>query len=222
MVGDCPSTPTGSEITIWDNCTKYTYLTADTDLFISSSSASDTAVTVSIIGLDDTYTEITRTVTVGGQSQVQISGQMFRIYEMSVNGSTAPVGDLYLAETDTLTDGVPDTSSKVKAKIRLDAFGNTHGATQMALYTVPAGKIAQPIRFAQTTGKGNDGLLTPKLRPLGGIFRTLSEFELYQQTNEFGIAGLIFPEKSDFEISTSTLNAGSKITASVDFLVKDN
>ncbi|WP_309498272.1 hypothetical protein, partial [Sulfurovum sp.] len=65
--------------TLWDQGGNYTRLTADTQLYISSSSASDTAVEVTILGVTDDFQRVVRTVTTNGQNQVPISGLLFAI-----------------------------------------------------------------------------------------------------------------------------------------------
>ena len=50
----------------------YTYLTAETNLYASSTSAADTVQTVTINGMDGNYNFKTATVTLTGQSQVLV------------------------------------------------------------------------------------------------------------------------------------------------------
>jgi len=105
---------------IWDQAGQFTYLTTKSDLFLSSSSGSDTQV-VQLIGLTENgsgdWIETTTTATLTGQTQVQITGDWIRVFQISNFDTTDFVGDIYLAETDTLTGGVPDTASKIKSKI---------------------------------------------------------------------------------------------------------
>lgn len=51
-----------------------------------------------------------------------------------------PVGDVYIAESDTLTGGVPDTNAKVHGYI--DFGADAAHQTEKAMYTVPAGHVA--------------------------------------------------------------------------------
>ena len=122
IVGVIPSLGELNTETVWDVGGTYDYLTTDTQLYISSSSASDTSVSVLVTGLDDTFTEITRTVTVGGQSQVALSGLMFRVHSAFVTGPASPGGDLYISESTTLSGGVPTTNAPIQAKIPLSGI----------------------------------------------------------------------------------------------------
>jgi hypothetical protein len=205
------------EETIWDNCCQYVYLTADTTLYASSSNASDTAVTLAITGLDDTYTPVTRTVTLNGQNQVALSGDMFRIFQVVVTGSVEPLGDVYIAEADTLTLGVPNTVSKIKSKILIG-----RNVTQNGFYTVPAGETAYLIRIVYIAAKGVDVSFAAKVKLLGGVFFTYSEFPLYQSVQESEISGVSFPGKTDLEIAGTASNAGSvaAVTATL-LLIED-
>lgn len=212
-----PNMDQDTEETIWDQGGIYTYLTADTQLFASSSSASDTSVDILVFGLDDTYTEISRTVTVTGQSQVALSGLMFRVHGAVVSGSTEPVGDIYIAETDTLTGGVPDTVSKIKAKI---TQGNN--ITQMALFTVPAGKTAYAVNVDYISGKGDAITYNALARPDGGVFISAGTFELYQTAKSFGLPGVFQTEKTDIEFRGTADNPDAVGTVFYDFVLIDN
>jgi hypothetical protein len=65
-----------------------------------------------------------------------LPGTWWRVFRAVNRGTTPLAGDVYVAESDSYTDGVPDTPAKWKAKI-------TQGFNQtlMALYTVPTDKM---------------------------------------------------------------------------------
>lgn len=208
-------TTTTDSWTLWDQGGSYTHLTADTTLYVSSTSASDTAVTIAVTGLDDTYTEVTRTATCNGQNQVALSGAMFRVYSVVVTGTTAPIGDLYIAETDTLTAGVPDTASKIKAKAPLTGIDTgtayaSYGSSHNCMYTVPAGK-----KFYGLTGIGNvsknfDVCLYPFIRPQGGVWISRQPIPLYQSVAEFPVLTRTpLPEKYDIEYRVVAGSSGA-------------
>lgn len=158
MVGKNSAVGTTATETVWDQGGNYTYLSADTTLYVSSTSASDTAVSIVVPGLDDTYTEVTRTATLNGQTQVALNGDLFRNKDLIVVSSTTPVGDIYLAESDTLTAGVPDTASKIKGKIPLSGIDigteyASDNSSHNGFVTVPAKKTLFGLRALITTGK---------------------------------------------------------------------
>ncbi len=115
---------------VWDVKAPYTYLTSATQLFLSSSSALDT-VQVRVKGLDENWYAKTETINLTGQSQVALPGTWMRINTMQNIGSSATAGDVYCAESDTLTGGIPDTTSKIKAKFHIASQ-----RTEMAVYAV--------------------------------------------------------------------------------------
>ena len=192
--------------TLWDGGGNYEYLSADTALFISSSSASDTAVNVTITGLDDTYTEIVRTVVVGGQTQVAITGDMFRVLVALVTGSVTPIGTLYVAEADTLTAGVPDTATKIKAIIPLGITADagtiyaSDNISHNSLFTVPANKTCLIHRIAGETGKDENAVMSGRVRFFGGPFLNRNELFVYQSRfDEVFVPPLVLPAKTDLE-----------------------
>lgn len=234
VVGKNPYVGATNTETIWDQGGNYTYLTADTQLYISSTSASDTSVLVIITGLDEDYVEVTRTVTTNGQNQVAISGLMLRVHAILIGGSTSPVGDLYLAETDSLTAGAPNTVSKIKGNVPLAR--DTSGAiidsgtdfasdnfSHLGIYTVPAGKTAYLIYGITQLGKNFDITIGGRVRSFGGVWFNRFPNELYQNTTaiEFRVP-LAVPEKTDLEWRVIAGSAGSSISFQVQFILVDN
>ena len=228
IVGANNNIGTANTETVWDVGGNYVYLTADTQLYISSSDALDVAVTVIVTGLDDTYTEVTRSVTVGGQSQVALSGLMFRVFNAVVISSTSPVGDLYVAETDTLTGGVPDVITKVKAKIALSGVDVGTGfasdnISHNGIYTVPAGKTFHGLEVRGFAGKNQDLTFSGRVRPFGGSWLNRSPSPLYQSVavQEFNNRLPIF-EKTDLEFRAIATNPATIFQFQFQFVLVDN
>lgn len=122
---------------VWDAGGLYPFLAAPATLYASSSSGSDT-FEYTVVGLDADWNEQTATVTLTGQSQVILAGTWIRVNRAYNSSGTAAVGDVYIAEESTggdLVGGVPQTATKIKAKI---GIGNEQ--TLMSIYSVPAGK----------------------------------------------------------------------------------
>ena len=227
IVGANPNIGDTNTETVWDVGGNYEYLTEDTQLYVSSSSASDTAVSVLITGLDDTYTEVVRTVAVNGQSQVMLSGLMFRVFNAVVIGPTSPVGDLYIAETDTLSLGVPVTTTKVKGKIPLSGIDAGTGfasdnISHNGLYTVPAGKTFHGLEVRGFAGKNQDLVFSGRVRQFGGVWLNRSPSPLYQSAvvQEFSNR-LPIPEKTDLEFRAIASNVWSKFQFQFQFILVD-
>lgn len=119
---------------VWSYGGDYTYPSAAATNYISSSNAGDDQE-ITIEGLDANWDRQTATQALDGQNKTEISSgltwmRVFRAY----NTGTALAGDVYVYEDDTLTAGVPDTATKVKAKI-----DQAENQSMMALYTIPSG-----------------------------------------------------------------------------------
>ncbi len=202
---------TGTE-TLWDQGGNYKFLSADTPLYVSSTDPLDTAVTVTLVVLDDTYTEQTLTATTNGQNQVAFNGSAFRIVSGVVTSAVSPVGDLYIAEADTLTGGVPDTPDRIQGKVPramltdgtfIDA-GTPYASDNVihnGVITVPAGKTLHLINIQVNTGKNQDVTFSGRVRRDGTeVFTNRNPIPLYQRTVDliFNIP-LPFPERTDIE-----------------------
>ena len=117
----------GTWIPVWENATEYTYPnSAGETMTLYSSSASDTAVSVFIDGLDASYNIQSETlVLTNGTVGVNTTKQYRRINNMRITGTTNPVGIIRLSNT-----GKTTTYAQI-------AIGT--GKTQWSMYTVPAG-----------------------------------------------------------------------------------
>ena len=200
--GSNPDVDSSNE-TVWDQGGIYTYPSSASTVFVSSSSTDDDitgtgARTIVVIGLDGDYNEITETVELDGQTQVETNASFLRIYRAFVasagSGGTA-VGDIYIATTGE-SSGVP--TGTVYAKIRVG-----ENQTLMALYTVPAGYTLYLTRGSissgtETANKFIIGRLS--VRPFGGVFRTQAKVTLADGFIEFDWEfPLRVPEKTDLE-----------------------
>lgn len=116
---------------VWEGLTSsggnYTFPTVAAQMWIYSSSASDTAVSIMINGLDANYNILTEVVALNGTTAIQTVNSFFRINSMITTVGNA-VG------TVTLYSNSAKTGGTLYAQI---TAGN--GNTQMSLYTVPAG-----------------------------------------------------------------------------------
>lgn len=120
----------GTTIPLWENATTYTYPAAATTMLLYSSSASDTNVSILIVGLDASYNLQTETlVLTNGTTGVTTTKSYTRINSISVTGNVEPIGTIYLSNAGkTIT----------YAQINLSG-GNSAGRSQMSIYTVPNG-----------------------------------------------------------------------------------
>ena len=219
---------TTSLTTIWSQGGVYSYLSAASTLYISSSSTADTgagtgARTVTVSGLDNNYDQKVETVTLNGQSGVELNGgtwlRVNRIVVNTAGSGGANAGVLYVGTEASPTSGVP--TNKYATVLAGD------NQTLMMIYTIPRGYtgfITQKDVSASSSA-GKFAILSLVARPFGGVFnvkdRVLSS-EGYS-TIPYPYP-LKFTEKTDIEIRAQADSAGGSVTvsAALDILLIQN
>ena len=214
--------------TVWVQGGLYSYLSSASTLYISSSSTDDTgagtgARTVTVSGLDNNYDQKVETVTLNGQSGVELNGSTwFRVNRIVVNtagSGGANAGVLYVGTEASPTSGVP--TNKYATVLAGD------NQTLMMIYTIPRGYtgfITQKDVSASSSA-GKFAILSLVARPFGGVFnvkdRVLSS-EGYS-TIPYPYP-LKFTEKTDIEIRAQADSAGGTVTvsAALDILLIQN
>jgi len=222
--------------TVWDYGGNYPYLTANTQLYISSSDALDTDVDVVVTGLTIDGAEVSRTVNTNGFTQTAISGLMYRVLSAFIppTSNNGPLGDLYLAEADATVNGVPLTASNVKGLIPLSRSsagtlidqGTDYASdnfTHLGVYTVPAGKTAYLIDGYFFAGKNTDVTVSGRVRLQGGQWFNRSPSELYQSAaNQMFSTRLPLPENTDLEYRAIAGNVNTTVNFQLQLLLLDN
>ena len=154
---------------VWPGGGLYPFLSSAATLYISSSSGSDTEP-ITLEGLDDLWDAQTKTTTLIGQSQTPIAGTWIRANRAYSVDGTPLVGTVYIAESDTLTGGVPDTPSKIKAIIPIG-----HEQTEQVVFSSPRNTRAYLTDWFATvliTGNKSAKMLMMQ-RPFGSVFRAV-------------------------------------------------
>lgn len=166
---------TSTETTIWDNSGRYIFLSSDTQLYVSSTDSGDTVQTIVVNGINNAGALTTVTATINGQTQVALSGLIENVFSAIVLSSTEPLGDIYIAETDTLTAGVPDTASKIKGRIK-----QGENATDNGIRVVPADNIMELYAVKFSSGKNDDFTFNIRVTPVGNVPIRTIEIKNYQ------------------------------------------
>jgi hypothetical protein len=203
--------------TVWAEGGLYSYLSAATVLKVSSSSTADAAAgtgarTVLLSGLDGDYNEITETVTLNGQTEVNTTKSFLRIYRMAVKsaGTGGQNAGVIYAGTGTVTTGVPAN------KYATIAIGDNQ--TLMALWTVPAGYTAylNQVDVTVATTQNNKYCTTILVaRPFGEVFQVKDKFVKAEGSHHQGYEyPLEFAEKTDIEVRAIGDSAGADIAIS--------
>jgi hypothetical protein len=191
---------------VWDAGGIYTYLTTNTELFLTSSDAGDTQM-VEVVGLTEDATtgdwdERTVVVALSGQSTVS-TGEWIRVRHVRNFSGLVPAttatpfaGTVYLAAAGTWTAGVPDTASDIKSQINLD-----RNHTRNGFYTVPSGFCANIMNLETYSSSLTNITYRMRVRLFGGAFwevQTLPTLISHSEIEFWAIENL--PAKSDCEI----------------------
>jgi len=122
---------------IWDMGGAYTFTTTAQEFHISSSEDTDTQE-IEVQGLDENFAAQTVTQALAGNTETVIGNSSvlwMRVFRAKNIGSVDLAGDCYIYEDDDVTAGVPQTQTKIRAKVSAG-----QNQTLMAIYTIPAGK----------------------------------------------------------------------------------
>ena len=214
----------GAPETIWEQGGIYTYLTVASTVYVSGADAQDSAAgtgarTVTVLGLDASYNEIEETLTVDGAVSTK---SFLRVYRAFVASS----GSLQTNKGAVLVSTGASGGGTVLADIGVIGTGTTFGLgqTQLALYTIPAGKTGYLCNWNVGIGAYNDtATATLYTREAGNglIFRTRDVMDvpggLHQRTYTVPFA---LPEKTDIEIR-AIATTGTTVSSAFDIILYD-
>lgn len=203
-----------------------TYLNAAATLYASSSSGSDTTVTITVEGIDGNGQPAIGQVTLTGQTQAEIEtndatpvAQTFLRVNKAYNDSgTALVGDVYIATADTLSSGVPTTATKIQTKILIGKE-----ESEDALFYVPAGLKLTNMKL--TAALLQPGTATTHVdifmytRESGGVFRIKYSTALYLGGDPLEYcfpSDISVPAQADIVIRCDSDTADAVVSASLD------
>jgi hypothetical protein len=136
----------------------------------------------------------------------------------NISGDAA-AGEIYFAESDTLTLGVPDTPVKVHAHMHQGS-----GTTHKAAHTVPANHTMYVYRLFLGTRRAEDCVYSFMVRTPGmPAFIEASDFPVYQSTI-FEHFSPPFPvtEKTDFYFLGSTVTNNTQPSANIGYVLVDD
>jgi len=131
VFGYSTAIPNTGFIAAWENNTAYAFPSVASTMLVTSSSASDTAVTILISGLDVNYARISESITLTGTTAAATTKSFFRIHSVVTTAGNA-VGTMY----------VKDAGGVTYAQVVIGS-----GRTNMSVYTVPAGYTAHLTQF---------------------------------------------------------------------------
>ena len=215
--GTAPDFDTGDNtVDIWDgandadsNQMTYTFSSsADIDSLVSDS-GSDT-VDIEIQGLDTNFDLVTQTITLTGQTRAALSTSLIRVFRLKNIGSVTLVGTVRCYVNGSITSGVPDDMTTIRAEIN-----NGNNQTLMALYTIPNGKTGYMRSFfAATAGanKSTNYIIDLYARPEGQVFQLKHKTALVEDGvshfNHHYSEPEVFIAKTDIIIRTTVTGLG--------------
>jgi len=213
--------------TIWMHGGLYSYLGVGSDSTVYAYSASsddgagnDGAQTITVQGLDNDFNPIEETITVNGAAS---TASFLRVYRAFV----ATAGVLTTNDDNILISTAASGGGTVLADIGVIGSGQTTGLgqTQLALYTIPAGKTGYLTTWNIGVAPMNNAVTVTLLaRELdgGAPFRSKDIIDTVggYTTQNYSIP-LRFPEKTDIEVR-GTGDTGSVISSSFDIILVDN
>ena len=211
--GAVPSLATNTTGTVWDkNDTVYPWATWATAgiVNVDSSSASDVGKSVTVVGLDENYNQISETITLTTQTNNNSSNSFIRIFRAFVSDGETNVGQISV-QRDT-TDVAIITAG--------------YGQTLMTVYTVPAGYTGYLYKGTCSAQSGADGTGNMFVRYFGqSSFRIGHTFEVSgaggQYVYDFSFP-IPIPEKSDIDVRITTRSNNGRYTAAFDLLLVQN
>lgn len=189
----------GSFKACWELDAAYVYLPSAERLNVVSTSTSDTAVTVLVIGLDTDYNEIQETVALTGQTPVLTDASFLRVNDLVTIAGNA-VGDV------TVTGSV--STSITVAKMLIGT-----GRNQASIYTVPAGCdlfLTRINAFGVDSGAGSpQGEVTAFrnfVQLASGVILRVAEVEYPGTMEIMRVVPFKYSEKSDIQLQSKTFS----------------
>lgn len=210
--GAVPSMSVNTTGTVWDiNDTLYpwsAWASAGT-LTVDRASASDAGKTITIIGLDANYKEISENVVLSAATGNPTTNSYIRVYRAYMyNGSTTNVGNIDIKKGATTV-----------ARITADK-----GQTLMGVYTVPAGYTGYITQGVMSVQAGADATGDFFVRYGGqSAFRIAHTFEVASAEYFYAFhVPFALPEKSDVDVRASLRSNNARLTAAFDMILIKN
>ena len=212
--------------TIWQHGGVYSYLSAPSTVYVSSNAplvdnpTGTGAQTITILGLDVNYNEVTETLPV---NDTQGSVEFLRVYRAFV----ATAGSIGTNDGNILIATAPNGGGTVLADIGTIGSGTTYGLgqTQLALYTVPAPCTGYLTSLTMGLGSYNNSgtiLLLTREFGTGTAFRTRDIMDVPGGSHHRDYSVPIkLPAKTDIEMR-ALCSTGTTVSASFEIILIEN
>lgn len=181
--------------TPWEVAGDYVFPSSALTMDVVSSSASDTAVTILIIGLDANYNAIQETLTLNGTTTLTTSNQYLRINDAITTVGNA-VGDITISN-----------SAVTYAKILAGA-----GRNQAAIYTVPAGHcffLQRIDAFCTDANGGKAARFRNFIESSNGRDLRVANTTFFDNMNIVRVTPFKYDEKTDIALQLRSLSGSN-------------
>ncbi len=212
--GAVPAMSTSTTGTVWDvNDTVYpwsAWATAGT-ITIDRASTSDANKSVTVVGLDSNYNELTETIVLTNPTGNASTSSFIRVFRAFIVDGSTNVGLISIK----------------KGATTVAAITATKGQTLMAIYTIPAGHTGYLMKGTASAQAGADATGDMFVRYAGqSSFRIGHSFEVSgaggQYLYDFATP-IPIPAKSDIDVRIVTRSNNGRYTAAFDLiLIKDS
>ena len=160
-------------IPVWENASNYTYPPSAISMVLYSSSASDTAVSIAISGLDASYNPVSETLVCTGTAGATTVGTYLRINSISTTGTNNAVGDITLSNVGKTISyaKILAGNGKNQSTIYTVPNGYTFYLTRVNAYTNQVGNLSSSYCTYRVYTKNSSGLVTILLQaPFGNSY----------------------------------------------------
>jgi len=191
----------------------------NTQLYLISSSVSDTTQTILISGIKEVegdWIETNEQFALNGTTAVNV-GSWLRVYRLRVVAPhTALVGNIYVS-TGII---VPTDSNNIAAAIMLKTNGKSKNTTKMGIFTTPTNKGAMLERVFISSISNKVGVFELEARPRGGDWTSLADFT-QNDSNEYEANYEYIPSETDIRLNSYYESGSGKTATSLQFYLVD-
>jgi len=210
--------------TVWDGSSIYTYLSSDSNIYVTSDDGDDNpagngARTVEVQGLDASYNLVTEEINVDDSASTASFIRVFRALVKTAGSTGSAEGTISIRSAS----GGGGTLLAQIGKVGTGG-GASLGQTFMAIYTIPADKTGYLTQW--TVGAGGQNADTTALlvaRPFGGTFNSkdivISAGSQYSKDYK---VPLMFTQKTDIEVRAFSSSNGNDISSTFNIILVDN
>lgn len=225
--GENPEIDTGTSEDVWEGGGTYVYDAFGTApiLYLSGDNVLDVDMPIKITGLDIDGNEVEQVLSMNGQTVVNLTTPLWRVYRMENEGDE---GESLIGKAYCHTDPSPINGVPLPANVRA-LINDGNNQSLMALYTIPKGKVGFLFRGefgtsrAQATGAAECAYYS---RRLGKLFKLKKRIDVansglstYQDLRSFPD---IIPALTDIKLRVESVSAnGMGVVGTFDILLVD-